>query len=94
LHEDGLLPRPESASLTGKRYKLKERTLAIEVFYSSRMPVIVPAGTIINVVSGPGASVPIVDGPTVAVFWADRKLEMLTCDLRMRGMVVADSSDS
>ena len=41
--------QPEAPSLVGKRFKLKERTLATELD-SSRRAVTIPAGAIINVV--------------------------------------------
>ena len=90
VNDRALRARPESACLTGKRFTLKERTLAIEVLLGSRMPIIVPAGAIIHVVSRPGASVSLCEGPTVEILWADRRLEMFTCDIRMRGTGFTD----
>jgi hypothetical protein len=71
--------------LTGKRFKLKERTLAIEILAGERKAVSIPVGTIFKVISA------ITDaGQTVDVLWADRTLEMFACDVTMRGTEVID----
>ena len=71
--------------LTGKRFKLKERTLAIEILDGERKAVSIPAGTILKVI--PGATDA---GQTVDVLWADRTLEIFACDVSMRGTEVID----
>ena len=71
--------------LTGKRFKLKERTLAIEVLDGERKAVTIPIGTILKVI--PGA---IDAGQTVEVLWGNRTLEMLACDINMRGAEIID----
>jgi len=73
--------------LTEKRFKLKERTLAIEVLDSERRAVSIPAGAIIRVVSGPTD-----DNQTVDVLWEGRKVEVFTCDVNMRGTEITDQS--
>jgi len=69
--------------LTGKRFKLKERTLAIEALNGERKAVSIPAGTILKVI-------PVVSdtGQTVNVLWGSRTLEMFACDVEMRGSPV------
>jgi hypothetical protein len=69
--------------LTGKRFKLKERTLAIEALDGGRKAVSIPGGTILKVL--PDASD---TGQTVNVLWGSRTLEMFACDVEMRGSPV------
>ena len=71
--------------LTGKRFKLKERTLAIEVLDGDRKAVSIPIGTILKVI--PGA---IDAGQTVDVLWGNRTLEMFACEINMRGTEIID----
>ncbi len=71
--------------LTGKRFKLKERTLAIEVLDGERKAISIPVGTILKVI--PGATDA---GQTVDVLWGNRTLEMFACDVTMRGTEVID----
>jgi hypothetical protein len=70
----------ESFMLNGKRFKLKERTLAIEILDGERKAVSIPIGTILKVI--PGATDA---GQTVDVLWGNRTLEMFSCDVTMRG---------
>ena len=73
--------------LTGKRFKLSERTLATEVVDRERKAISLPAGAIIKVLSTTYNGERMVD-----VLWEDRKVEILTCDLEMRGIEVLDPS--
>jgi len=77
--------REESFMLTGRRFKLKERTLAVEALNGERKAVSIPIGTILKVI--PGASVA---GQTVDVLWGNRTLEMFACDVEMRGTEIID----
>ena len=72
--------------LTGKRFKLKERTLAVEVLDGERNAVSIPAEAIVKVM--PSATK---TGKTLDVLWGNRTLEMFACDLNMRGMEIVDS---
>ena len=69
--------------LLGKRFQLKERTLAIEVVESERRAVSIPAGAIIKVLSGS-------DAQTVDVLWENRAVEIFTCDVNMRGTEITE----
>jgi len=71
--------------LTGKRFKLNERTLAIEILNVDRKAVSVPIGTIITVVPCTAEA-----SQTVDVLWGDRTLEMFACDVNMRGTEIID----
>jgi len=71
--------------LIGKRFKLNERTLSIEVLGGERKAVSIPVGTILKVISAVTDA-----GQTVGVLWADRTLEMFACDVTMRGTEVID----
>ena len=88
LDKDGLRPRPEAPSLVGQRFKLKERTLAIELSDSRRRAITIPAGSIIGVVAGAGVPSSNDIERTIHVLWGDRKCEIFTCDVNMRGMVI------
>jgi hypothetical protein len=90
LHKSGVRARPEAPSLIGKRFKLKERTLAIEVLDSGRRAITIPAGAIISVVHGAGLPSPIIFDRTLDILWEDRRFEIFTCDVNMRGMVISD----
>ena len=73
--------------LAQRRFKLKERTLAIEVLNSERRAVTIPAGAMIRVASGHS------DGDrTIDVLWEGRKVEIFTCELNMRGTEIKDQS--
>jgi hypothetical protein len=73
--------------LTEQRFKLSERTLAIEVLDSERRAVSIPAGAIIRLVSGISAG-----DRTVEVLWEGRKVEIFACDMNMRGREIKDPS--
>ena len=67
--------------VTGRRFVLNERTLAIEVVESERRLVTIPAGAIIEIVSGN-------DDRTVDVLWESRIVEIFTVDVNLRGMEI------
>jgi len=71
--------------LTDKRFKLTERTLAIEILNGVRKAVSIPVGTILKVISAVTDA-----GQTVDVLWGNRTLEMFACDVSMRGTEVID----
>ena len=73
--------------LTGKRFKLKERTLAVEVLDCERRAVTIPVGAIFEVISGSS------DGEqTVDVLWEGRRVELYTCDVNMRAAEITSQS--
>lgn len=69
--------------LTGRRFTLSERTLAVEVVETERKAVSIPAGAIIKILSGN-------DDRTVDVLWESRRVEIFSCDLNMRGTEIKD----
>jgi hypothetical protein len=71
--------------LTGRRFQLKERTLAIEVVDSERRAVSIPLGAIIKVLSSN-------DDRTVDALWGIRKVEIFTCDVNIRGTEIKDEN--
>ena len=71
--------------LTGKRFELSKATLALDVVNGKHRAVTIPAGTIIQVASGPADS----DG-MVNVVWQERKVEMFLVDLTARGAEITD----
>lgn len=66
--------------LTGKRFKLRKSTLALEIVNGARFEVTVPTRTILKVISGPGNG-----GQMVDVLWEDRQMKMFAVDLITRG---------
>ena len=65
--------------LVGKLFKLSERTLGVEVT--------IPTGATIRIVS-----LTLDGGQTVEVLWDNRKVELFTCDVKMRGTEIAERS--
>ncbi len=71
--------------MTGRLFKLSERTLAIEVVESQRMAVSIPAGAVIKVLSRN-------DDQTVDVLWESRRVEVFSCDVNIRGTEITTKS--
>ena len=67
--------------LTGKRFKLRISTMAIESSDGKRVAVIVPAGSVVTVVSGPDG-----DDRMIDVRWEGRIVVMFAVDLTTRGI--------
>jgi hypothetical protein len=66
---------------------MKQRSLGVEVIASERKAVTIPTGATIKVVSLKS------DGSqTVEVLWDTRRIELLTCDVEMRGMEITERS--
>lgn len=66
--------------LTGKRFKLRKSTLAIEIVNGARFSVTVPTRTVLKVIAGPGDG-----GQMVDVLWENRQVRMFAVDLITRG---------
>ena len=66
---------------SGKQYKLRQDTLGIESDNGERVAVNVPAGDIIEVLSGPRPD----DQRMVDVLWGEHTLVMFTDDILRRG---------
>ena len=66
---------------TGKRFRLKSDTLAIDSSGERRMAVTVPAKEIIEVIRGPRPD----DQRMIDVLWNDRVLVMFIDDVKDRG---------
>jgi hypothetical protein len=86
FHTNGLQHPPEAPSLAGKRFKLNERTLAIEVLDNGRSAVTIPVAAIIDVASDPTSAIN--NDQTIDLLWGNRKLEMFRCDVNMRGVEI------
>jgi hypothetical protein len=67
--------------LTGKRFRLKVDTLAIESSVEKRLAITVPAEEIIEVIRGPRPD----DKRMIDVRWNDRVLVMFAEDVAGRG---------
>jgi hypothetical protein len=72
--------------VAGKSFKMKERSLGIELIACERKAVTIPVGATIKAMSLK------LDSQTVEVLWDRRKIELLTCDLEMRGMEMIERS--
>ena len=74
--------------LTGKRFRLENPTLALDVVDGKRVAVTIPTGATIKVVSGPtGEGDRLVDA-----VWAGRTLAMFAYDVSVRGTEVKEGS--
>ena len=71
----------------GRLFKLNERTLGVEDLASERKAVTIPTGATIRVLSAE-----LDCGQTVEVLWDNRKIELFTCDVKMRGIDITDPS--
>ena len=67
--------------ITGKRFKLKDRILGVEVLDGERKAVSIPVGAIIEALTN--------GDQTVDVLWGNRRLETFACDLITRGSEMA-----
>ena len=76
--------------LSGKRFRLKEETSAIETFGRKRLATQVPAGSVVTVESDPRPD----DLRMVDVRWDGRKLVMFADDIEKHGEQVAEADDS
>jgi hypothetical protein len=74
--------------LSGKRFRLKADTIAIETNGDERIAIHVPAGSVITVESGPRPD----DRRLLDVRWDDRKIVMFADDIQNRGELITDVS--
>jgi hypothetical protein len=73
--------------LSGKRFRLGNPTLALDVVDGKRVAITVPEGSIIKVVAGPtGEGDRLVD-----VVWAGRTVAMFSFDVTVRGTEIKDA---
>jgi len=74
--------------LSGKQFRLKVDTIAIETIGENREGIHVPAGSIITVKSGPRPD----DSRMVDVYWDGRNMVMFAEDLQKRGELISEAS--
>ena len=74
--------------LTGKRFRLKVDTIAIETIGEERVAIHVPAGSIVTVESGPRPD----DRRMLDVYWEGCALVMFADDIEHRGEQVSEAS--
>jgi hypothetical protein len=74
--------------LTGKRFRLKVDTIAIETIGEKRVAIQVPAGAIVTVKSGPRPG----DRRMLDVHWEGCTLVMFADDIQHRGEQVSEAS--
>jgi hypothetical protein len=67
--------------LSGKRFRLKAETIAIETKGDKRTALHVPAGSVITIESGPRPD----DRRMLDIRWDGRKLVMFADDIQQRG---------
>ena len=73
--------------LTGKRFKLGNPTMALDVVDGKRVALTIPAGETIKVVSGPSSQ----DDRLVDVVWDGRTVAMFAFDVNVRGTEIKNS---
>jgi hypothetical protein len=74
--------------LTGKRFKLENPTMALDLIDGKRVAVTVPTGATIKVVSGPSGE----GDRLVDVMWAGRTVAMFAYDVGVRGTEITEHS--
>jgi hypothetical protein len=74
--------------LTGKRFKLENPTMALDVIDGKRVAVTIPTGATIKVVSGPTSEA----DRLIDVVWAGRTVAMFAYDVSVRGTEVKEGS--
>ena len=74
--------------LTGKKFRLNRETISIETVGEVRRVVMVPAGDVVTVLSGPTPD----DKRMVDVRWNGRTLVMFAVDIRGRGDEVREQT--
>jgi hypothetical protein len=73
--------------LSGKRFRLKEETIAIKTIGGKRVAIQVPAGSVVTVKSGPRPD----DTRMVDVYWDGGTVVMFADDIQKRGEQVAEA---
>ena len=73
--------------LSGKKFRLTATTLGIENMLEGRIPVQVPAGETILVLSGPKPD----DRRMIDVLWRHKPLVMFVQDIQSRGEEIVES---
>jgi len=76
--------------LSGKKFRLKTRTLGVESMPDGRRAVHLPEGEILTVLSGPKPD----DRRMVDVEWDGRKIVLFAEDVLSRGEEIGDSSSA
>lgn len=69
--------------LNGKRYKLNNPTLALDLAGEKAVAITIPAGDIVQVISAPGQEQ---RERTVTVLWNSKTVQMFVIDIEMRGV--------
>jgi len=72
--------------LTGKKFKLERSTVALDVVDGHRRTLAIPAGEIVEVVSGPNSQ----PDRMVDVLWQGRVLTMFALDVDVRGTEIPE----
>jgi hypothetical protein len=72
--------------LDGRRFKLENPTLALDVVNGRRLALTIPAGETIQVVSSPVGQ----NGGLVEAVWEGRRVAMFAFDVSMRGIEIAE----
>lgn len=74
--------------LTGKKFRLKQETIAIETLGEVRTVVMVPSSEVVTVLHGPTPD----DKRMVDVRWNNRTLVMFAEDIQRRGEEVTEQT--
>ena len=74
--------------LTGQRFKLTKATISVHTVGGERDVVMVPAGAIVEVISGPKPD----DRRMLDVLWDSKVLVMFVEDIKRRGEQIRDKA--
>ena len=74
---------------TGRKYRLSNPTLALELVDGKRTAVTVPADAVIEILSGP---IHRTEDALVKILWQGKTLNMFALDVEIRGTLLPEQS--
>ena len=81
--------------LTGKRFRITQPTVGIQLVNGTASVTTVPADAVITVLSGPNENGKVPDKGIVYVIWEEQTVALFAIDVEMRGIEIRRSnSDS
>ena len=72
---------------TGRRFRLNTPTLGVDSSSKKPQAVLIPAGSVIQILKGPSDT-----DPMVSVQWESMTLTMFVLDVRERGQEISEAS--
>ena len=77
--------------LTGKRFRITQPTVGIQLVNGTANVTTVPANAVIAVLSGPNANGRVPDKGIVYVIWEEQTVALFAIDVEMRGIEIRRS---